>query len=119
MSGKRQSENRSLDEALLRKSLIRIAAVVLLFLVAGLATLAKNVQYLPNSDSAHYINCATKMKAAQPAIEADPKPLRPVARVIPARPTFRPSRLDEPKTPPIAVIGLTVSLQHRSPPSAS
>jgi hypothetical protein len=99
-----------------RKPAIRIAVVLLLFSVAGLATLAKNAQYLPKSNSARYITCATKMKAAQSALEADQKPLRPVARVIPVRPAHRPSRLDEPEAPPIQLIGLTISLRHRSPP---
>jgi hypothetical protein len=94
--------------------------VLLLFLVAGLATLAKNVQYLPKSNTAHYINCATKMKAAQPALKADRKPLRPVARVMPASPTYRPCCQNEPETPPIQLVGLTVSLQQKSrPPSIS
>jgi hypothetical protein len=90
--------------------------VLLLFLVAGLATLAKNVQYLPKANSAHYLNCATKMKASQAACEANRKPLHPVARVIPAPPLYRPPRQVEPEIPPIQLIGLTVSVQHRSPP---
>jgi hypothetical protein len=120
MSAKRPSANRSPDDAELRKLLFRVAAVLLLFLVTGLATLAKNVQYLPKSDTAHYINCATKMKVAQPALEAGRKPLHPVAKVIPASPTFRPNRQNQPETPPIQLISLTVSLQQRSrPPSIS
>src|SRR5271155_522856 len=115
MNANPQTGKRSQDEAPLRASLVRVAVVLLLFLVAGLATLAKNVQYLPKADSAHYINCATKMKAAQAAHEVDRKPLYPVARVIPAPPVYRPARQDEPEVPPIQLIGLTVSLQHRSP----
>jgi hypothetical protein len=116
MKAKRQSAKRLVYEGPLRKSCIRVAALLLLILVAGLATLAKNVQYLPKSNSAHYINCATKMKVSQAAPEADRKPLHPIAKVVPARPIYRPSRQDEPETPPIRLIGLTVSLQHRSPP---
>jgi hypothetical protein len=99
-----------------RKPAIRIAVVLLLFSVAGLATLAKNAQYLPKSNSVRYISCATKMKAAQSALEVDQEPLRLVARVIPVRPAHRLSRLDEPESPPIQLFGLTVSPQHRSPP---
>jgi hypothetical protein len=116
MNAKRQSANRQLDKAPLQKSCLRVAALLLLVLVAGLATLAKNAQYLPKSNSAHYINCATKMKVAQAAPEADRKPLHPIAKVVPARPIYRSLRQDEPETPPIQLIGLTVSLQHRSPP---
>jgi len=119
MNPRSQIGIQSQDDALLRASFVRVAVVLLLFLVAGLATLAKNVQYLPKADSAHYINCATKMKASQAAHEGDRKPLQPVARVIPAPPPYRPPHHDEPETLSIQLIGLTVSLQHRSPPPSA
>lgn len=120
MNAKQQSANRSPYESPLGKSFIRVGAVLLLFLVAGLATLAKNVQYLPKSDSAHYINCATKMKAAQAAPEADRRPLHPIARLVPARPIYLTPRQDGPEALPIQLNCLTISPQQKSrPPSAS
>jgi hypothetical protein len=120
MNGKRRSVLRSLGDSPLRKSCIRVAALLLLFLVAGLATLAKNVQYLPKSNSAHYINWATKMKAAQAVPEGDRKALHPTARLVPERPIYLTPRQVGPETLPIQLNCLTVSPQQRSrPPSVS
>lgn len=95
---------------------LRGAALVLLLAVVGLSTLAKNSQYFPKSSPARFINIASKMKVGQSPVVLDRQPLHPVAKVAPPRPIYRIFRQDEPRTPPIQVIGLVVSLQHRSPP---
>src|ERR1700745_2401582 len=42
---------------------VQVAVVTLLVFLAGFSTLAKNVQYLPKSNPAHYLSIASKMKA--------------------------------------------------------
>jgi hypothetical protein len=46
----------------------------------------------------------------------DRTPLRPVARFIPPQPEMRIARMVEEEIPALPSIGVTVSLQHRSPP---
>ncbi|MGB0034344.1 MAG: hypothetical protein WBP79_02590 [Candidatus Acidiferrales bacterium] len=89
---------------------------MLLLAVAGLSTVAKNSQYFPKSSPARFINIASKMKAAQSPVVVDRQPLEPVAKVDRTRPIYRVFRQDEPETPLMQLIGLVVSLQHRSPP---
>jgi hypothetical protein len=97
-------------------ALPKAAIFFLLVALAGLSTLAKYAPYLPKTDPAHYVNPATKMKAAQSPAMFDQTPLHPVATVVPARPIYRPRHQDEPVAPSIQLIGLTVSIQHRSLP---
>ena len=96
----------------------RAAVLFLLVALAGLSTFAKYTPYLPKTDPSHFVNNATKLKVAQSPLVLDRAPLHPVATVVPPRPAYRPRRTDEPVAPPIQVIGLTVSIQHRSPPTS-
>jgi len=96
----------------------RVAVFFLLVALAGLSTFAKYTPYLPKTDPSHFVNHATKMKVAQSPVVLDRAPLHPVATVIPPRPAYRPRSTDKPVAPPIQLIGLTVSLQHRSPPAS-
>ena len=96
----------------------RAAVLFLLVALAGLSTFAKYTPYLPKTDPSHFVNNATKLKVAQSPLVLDRTSLYPVATVVPPRPAYRPRRSEEPATPPIQVIGLTVSIQHRSPPSS-
>jgi hypothetical protein len=95
----------------------RAAVLFLLLALAGLSTFAKYTPYLPKTDPSHFVNNATKLKVAPSPLVLDRAPLHPVAAVVPPRPAYRPRRSDEPLAPPIEVIGLTVSIQHRSPPT--
>jgi hypothetical protein len=97
-------------------TLPRVAIFCLLVALAGLSTLAKYTPYLPKTNPAHYVNPATKMKVAQAPAMFERTPLHPVATVVPPRPTYRPRRQDEPVSPSVQLIGLTVSIQHRSLP---
>jgi hypothetical protein len=96
----------------------RVAVLFLLVALTGLSTFAKYTPYLPRTNPSHFVNHATKMKVAQSPVVLDRVPLYPVATVIPPRPAYRPRCTDRPVAPPIQLIGLTVSLQHRSPPSS-
>jgi hypothetical protein len=94
----------------------RAAVIFLLVALAGLATFAKYTPYLPKTDPSHFVNNATKLKVAQSPVLLIRAPLHPVATVVPPRPAYRPRRTDEPVAPPFQLIGLTVSIRHRSPP---
>jgi hypothetical protein len=96
----------------------RAAVIFLLVALAGLSTFAKYTPYLPKTDPSHFVNNATKLKVAQTPVVLDRTPLHPFTVIVPPRPAYRPRRTDKPVAPPIQLIGLTVSLQHRSPPTS-
>jgi hypothetical protein len=90
---------------------------LLLFAVPALSTLAKNSWYLPQSNPVHYLNIASKMRVPQVAVVLNKAPLQPIAMLIPAPEVIRAAH--EPDwQPPKPSIGVTVTLQHRSPPSS-
>jgi hypothetical protein len=91
---------------------------LLLFAVPTLATLAKNSWYLPQSNPGHYLNIASKMQVRHCPIILEKTPLQAMAKLIPA-PEVVWSTRERDSEPPKASIGLTVSPQHRSPPSFS
>jgi hypothetical protein len=90
--------------------------LVLLLAVATLSTVAKMSWYLPQADAGHNLTAAIKMKVAHSPIIVDGLPLQPVVKVALPLPQIRTSRPVEPE-PKIPSISVTVSLQHRSPPS--
>ena len=97
---------------------IRIVVVTLLVFLAGFSTLAKNVQYLPKSNPAHYLSIASKMKADSDCTVAQLKlqPTQPSSRlVIPeaALPVFT---FDPREAPFVERISLIACLQYRAPP---
>jgi hypothetical protein len=112
----RQSANYIGQTAQARGVYVKIGVVMLLLAIAGFATLAKNSQYLSRSNPAHYINISSKMKVSHFPVVIDRTPLRPVARFIPPQPETRIARVVEEEIPALPSIGVTVSLQHRSPP---
>lgn len=97
---------------------IRVVVVALLVFLAGFSTLAKNVQYLPKSNPAHYLSIASKMKADSDCTVAQLKlqPTQPSSRlVIPeaALPVFT---FDPREAPFVQRISLIACLQYRAPP---
>jgi len=102
-----------------KKTLVRVVVLALLVFLAGLSTLAKNVQYLPKSNPARYLSIACKMKASSDGI---PAPVEPQL----AEPTwcpFIPEHVDfgynsDPgKAPPVQRVSLLFCLRHRGPPA--
>jgi hypothetical protein len=89
---------------------------LLLFAVPALSTLAKNSWYLPQSNPVHYLNIASKMQVPHVPVVLEKAPLRLIAMLIPAPEVIRSTREPDPE-PPRPSIGVTVALQHRSPPS--
>jgi len=97
---------------------VQVAVVTLLVFLAGFSTLAKNVQYLPKSNPAHYLSIASKMKANSDCTITQLK-LQPTQQssqlVIPEAviPVFT---FDPGEAPFVQRISLIVSLRYRAPP---
>jgi hypothetical protein len=108
-----------MKRGLLQSSLQIATVVLLLFAVTALSTLAKNSQYCPNSSPAHYLNISNKMKGAPLPVLLERAPLYPIAKVVPPQPCTPANRGIEEISLPSPSIGVTVSIQHRSPPSRS
>jgi hypothetical protein len=107
-------------EGRLVKHGLMVTAVVLLALqVVGLAAIAKQTQSLPSSDPEHFLSNATKMIVSHLSSSLPPALECAVAQVVPPQP--RPCLIYQIWWENLEVpqIGLAVSLQHRSPPSAS
>jgi hypothetical protein len=101
-----------------RAGLLIATVIVLLFAVAILSTLAKNSQYFPKSNPTHYVNIASKMKVAAPPVLLERAPRCPIAKVVMLQPRApRKHEIDQVLPLPPS-IGVTVSIQHRSPPSS-
>jgi hypothetical protein len=102
---------------LFRTSLQIASVVLLLVAVTGLSTLAKNSPYFPKSDPAHYVNISSKMKGAPPPVALERVPLCVIAKVVPPQPLLPRNQGVEEISLPSPSIGVTVSIQHRSPPA--
>jgi hypothetical protein len=111
-----KSANQIGQAAQTRRVYVKVGVVMLLLAIAGFSTLAKNSQYFSSSNPAHYINISSKMNVSHLPVVIDRTPLRPVARFIPPQPEMRIARVVEEEIPALPSIGVTVSLQHRSPP---
>jgi len=95
----------------------KIAIVLLLVGLAGLATVAKDGQYYPTANPARQISVSTKMNLNHVPVIFSRTPLQKVAQVVAAKPRPMIRRSPEPELLLIEPVGVTVSLQHRSPPT--
>jgi hypothetical protein len=102
-----------------KRGLSNATVLLMLFAVAGLSTLAKNSQYFPKSNPTHYVNIASKMKAAPSRVIVQRDRTSPVASVVLPKP-FVPKKYtaEEEADLPSTSVGVTVSVRHRSPPSS-
>jgi hypothetical protein len=95
----------------------RIIVFLLLCAVPILSTLAKDSAYLPQTNTAHFINVAAKMKVADaPLVVSEPQAVEPLAVLVPPEPEVAKTRQDQLEVPPVPKVSLKVCLQHRSPP---
>ena len=108
----------SMKSRLLKASLQLATVILLLFAVAVLSTLAKNSQYFPKSHPTHYVNIANKMKVSPSPAVLEREQLCPIAKVVPPQPRAPRNHGVEEISLPSPSIGVTVSIQHRSPPSS-
>src|SRR5215469_6841996 len=97
----------------------KAVVLLLLFTVAGLATFAKNGQYYPKSNPAQHVSVSIKMNVAHSPAHVAEEPLEPVARFLIPQPPLHSPRVQVEEIPTALPIGVTVSMQHRSPPLAS
>ena len=97
-------------------------AVILLLLLAvpALSTLARHSWYLSPSDVGHFLLTASRTKVAHaPSVVEAPQTERTVVVMTAPEPEAHNRTRWTPETPPqTPSIGITVSLQHRSPPVA-
>jgi hypothetical protein len=106
-----------MNSRLLKAGLQFATVLLLLFAVTGLSTLAKNSPYFPNSHPAHYVNISSKMRGAPAPVVLERAPLCAIAKVVPPpQPFSRRNHGVEEISLPSPSIGVTVSIQHRSPP---
>jgi hypothetical protein len=106
-----------MDGRLFKAGLQFATVLLLLFAVTGLSTLSKNSLYFPNSHPTHYVNISSKMKGAPAPVVLERAPLCAIAKVVPPQPFTPRNHGVEEISLPSPSIGVTVSIQHRSPPS--
>ena len=95
----------------------RLAVLLLLVAIAGFVTLAKNSQYYSNSNPAHFLNISSKMKVGAAPVVLDREPLTLVERLIAPVREVKAYPIVELEVPEVPSLAVTLTLQHRSPPS--
>jgi hypothetical protein len=97
---------------------IQVVVVTLLVFLASFSTLAKNVQYLPKSNPAHYLSIASKMKADSDSTITRLKlqPTQPSSRLVIPEAVLPVFSFDPREAPFVQRISLIVCLQYRAPP---
>ncbi|GEM_PF-1658334 len=90
--------------------------LILLLGLTGLATSAKDGQYFRSSKIQHESSLATKMNVPPAPVVLSSVELQKVVRIVAIKPqkTYR-ARL-KPEPLPTESVGVTVAMQHRSPP---
>ncbi|HYL69452.1 MAG TPA: hypothetical protein VEX69_09820 [Candidatus Limnocylindria bacterium] len=102
-----------------KKVLGRLASVLLLLVVAGYTTHAKTCWYCAPSNPVHYLSIASKATVVNASADIDHhQVLEPVIRLVPMPPVIDGHRRYENEILLIQRISITVSLQHRSPPTS-
>ena len=96
--------------------LARVAALVVLVAVMALSTLAKNTDYLPDSNPAHYLSSASKMRLVHSPVIQDRTPSHPISKTIPQKQISKETHRNDPGLPSIQKIIFICSFQYRSPP---
>lgn len=89
---------------------------LLLFAVPTLSTLAKDSWYLPQSNPVHFLNIASKMQIPHCGVVLHKAVVHTTAKITPLQPVAWNTLVREP-APRKPSIGLTTSLQLRSPPA--
>ncbi len=100
-----------------KRILVRAAALLLLVAVAGLATVAKHGQYLPQSDPLHHLSKAAKMELLYHQVDFVPVATGAVSRVVPLQPEFSATLLVQPEGIALHQSDLAGSSRHRAPPA--
>jgi hypothetical protein len=96
---------------------IRLAILLLLIAMVGFATAAKNSQYYSSSNPSHFLNISSKMKVSTVPVVLDREPLPLVERLIAPMQETKAFPVVELEVPDVPALAVTLTLQHRSPPS--
>jgi hypothetical protein len=99
------------------RAIAKASILTLLIALVGLSILAKQAQYYPRTNPVRHISTSTKMNVPQTATVIAREPQQPVAKVIPPQLQPRAAKIAAPELTCVPWIHLTLSLQHRSPPS--
>jgi hypothetical protein len=94
----------------------RVAVVLLLLGLAGLAAAAKDGQYRRASNSEYQTSLATKMNVPQASAIVTSVELQDVVRLVASKPRPVFHKRFKPEPLPTESVGVIVSMQHRSPP---
>jgi hypothetical protein len=96
--------------------LARAAALMLLFAVVGLSTLARNSHYLPKSSPFRHFSKITKMETVHPHLHFLSAPKSPVGRIVLPQLELSATPLVHSNQLTLRQAGLTVCYPHRAPP---
>jgi hypothetical protein len=95
----------------------KIAVLLLLVFLAGFSTTLKYGQYFPQGDPIGHAAMSNKMDVAHAPATCDSAPVETATELVPPEPRCETFRREPPPPLVIQLLGLTLSLQHRSPPS--
>jgi hypothetical protein len=90
--------------------------LLLLILLAGYAATLKFGQYFPQDDPIAHAAMSNKMNVAHTPATYDSAPVETATEIVRPQPRCETFHREPPPPPVIQLLGLTLSLQHRSPP---
>jgi hypothetical protein len=90
--------------------------LLLLILLAGFAATLKFGLYFPQGDPIAHAAMSNKMNVAHAPATCDSAPVEAATEIVPPEPRCETFRREPPPPPVIQLLGLTLNLQHRSPP---
>ena len=96
----------------------KIAILLLLVFLAAFSTTLKYGQYFPQGDPIGHAARSSKMDVAHSPATCDSAPVETATELVPPEPRCEKFRREPPPPLVIQLLGLTLSLQHRSPPSS-
>jgi hypothetical protein len=99
------------------RAIIKIAIVLLVVFLAGFSTTLKYGQYRPQGDPIGHVAKINKINVAHTPATFDSAPVETATEIVSPEPKCETLRREPPPPPAaIQVLGLTLTLQHRSPP---
>lgn len=96
----------------------KIAVLLLLILLAGFAATLKFGLYFPQGDPIAQAAMSNKMDVAHAPATYHAAPVESATEIVPSEARCETFRREPPPPPVNQMLGLTLSLQHRSPPSS-
>src|SRR5215472_16924362 len=101
-----------------KSGVVKAGALLFVFAVASLSTLAKESQYVPKLNPLHYFSKSIKLQVVDHSHSLHVVPVSlPVARVVPPQSSFSYQPLPNLHRLTLCLNGLAVAFLHRGPPS--